>query len=219
MSLRVVVYAEGSGESARGLPPAPGESLEEGALGAAHILVRRCLDMDAGIPVAAVRFDSPLRTRGRMPRGSDFLHPPTLAQLLTWPRPDKQPGLAVVIVDADGDSRRKPMLDEAVSKVRVNRVVAVAVQEFEAWLIADEAAAAAVLGQRLSRSKAPEQMARREAKVLLKDWIEASRQTGAAAWELRRGIADRADLAVIAERCPAFAIFRQELTQAVQSHH
>jgi hypothetical protein len=217
MSLRVVVYAEGSGEGARGVLPAPGDPLKEGALGAAHILVRRCLNADARIPEAAIRFDSPLRTRGHMPRGSDFLHALTLAQLLTWLRPDMQPDLAVVIVDADGDSRRKPMLDEAVNKVRVNRVVAVAVQEFEAWLIADEAAVAAVLGQRLSRSKAPEQMARREAKELLKDWLAMSVQSGAAAWELRRRIADRADLAVIAERCPAFAAFRKELTLAVQS--
>lgn len=219
MSLRVVVYAEGSGEGARGLPPAPGDPLNEGALGAAHILVRRCLATDARIPETAVRFDSPLRTRGHMPRGSDFLDAQTLAQLLTWARPDKQPDLAVVIVDADGDSRRKPMLDEAVSKVRVNRVVAVAVQEFEAWLIADEAAAAVELGQRLSRSKDPEQMARREAKELLKGWLEVSVRAGAAAWELRRGLAARADLAVIADRCPAFAAFRKELTQVAQSHH
>jgi hypothetical protein len=153
-----------------------------------------------------------------MPRGSDFLHAQTLAQLLTWPRPDKQPDLAVVIVDADGDSRRKPTLDEAVSKVRVSRVVAVAVQEFEAWLIADEVAAAAVLGQRLSRSKDPEQMARREAKELLKGWLETSTQTDSAAWELRRDIAARADLEVMAERCPAFDLFRHELIQAVRSH-
>ena len=51
MSLRVVLLAEGGGElGAIGLRPAPGDRLRDEELGAAHVLVARCLERVRGIP-------------------------------------------------------------------------------------------------------------------------------------------------------------------------
>src|SRR5690348_4793988 len=103
--LRVVVYAEGPGGGFRGLPPEPGRPLTSEWLGAAHVFVRRCLETE-GIPSGAIRFDSPLRTRGRIARGGDLEHAPTLRRLLTWIDAALRPDLAVVLTDADGDAGR-----------------------------------------------------------------------------------------------------------------
>ena len=147
--MRVVVYAEGSREDSgsRVALPLPGDALPEAALGPAHVLVRRCLV--ELVPMSEVRFDVPLRTRGRRARGSDLLHGPTVRRLLTWATPMAKPDLAVVIVDADGEANRHVALRHILSSRREPQppaVIGVAVQEFEAWLIADEAALRQHLG-------------------------------------------------------------------------
>ena len=48
--------------------------------------------------------------------------------------------IAVVLVDQDDDTQRKRDLDTATADLVVTRVVAVAVKEFESWLLADAAA-------------------------------------------------------------------------------
>lgn len=97
-----VLYAEGSGEllgSITRLPPV-GEALPAEAWGPAHELIAR-LGHDVS-PVMPVdwRFDSPKRFRGRLARGSDLLNERALRELLSWPKPHQQPGLAIVLVDS-----------------------------------------------------------------------------------------------------------------------
>jgi hypothetical protein len=93
MSLRVVLYAEGGGETGgAGPPPAPCTPLQEGDLGAGHILLRRCLEVAKKLPAAAVHFEAPLRTRrATVARGTALLDKQTLRQLFTWPLAETRP--------------------------------------------------------------------------------------------------------------------------------
>lgn len=203
MSFRVVLYAEGAAETAGSVTqlPEPLHPLAEDMLGPAHMLVRRCLS--PAVPESAITFLAPLRTsRGRVARGSDLLHVPTLRRLLAFPR---RPDLAVVLVDGDEDRSRKATLEAALEGLAMPRVIGVAPPEFEAWLIADHEAVGAVLGRPVPTPPDPESMRRRQAKALLQDWLT----DGPA--EARISVASRCDLDRIGQRCPAFATFRADL--------
>lgn len=210
---RVVVYAEGAGELAgsKSLQPAPGSALTEEELGSAHLLVRRCLEKSRSLDASNVRFEEPLRTeRGRLAKGSTFHSPATLRRLLLWGDATKQPDLAVVLVDADGDDERQGLLDSALDGLPVEAIVSVAIQEFEAWLVADPSALKSVLRKPLASPKSPEKFSRRQAKELLQQWCEEHASSRDAA-ELRRDIARECDLDVLARQCTAFASFLRKL--------
>jgi len=216
MSLRLVVYAEGALETGvpHGPRTPPGNELQDDELGAAHILVRRCLSANGRLPDAAIRFHRPLRTdAGRVARGSDFLKVARLRKLLSWPPSPNRPDLAVVLVDADGDRSRKGTLDAGTAMVpgaRLGRVIGVAIEEFEAWLVADDRAVSEGLHATFPTPKAPETMAPQEAKLLL---AEAIALAGADPQVVRRTIAEKCGLDAISARCPSFADFRAELVQ------
>ncbi len=161
------------------------------------------------MPEGAVRFQRPLRTgRGLVPRGSQLLDKATLRRLLSWPPGPRRPELAVVLLDADGDRQRGAAIEQAVGDLPVRRVIGLAVQEFEAWLISDEKAVSQAIGSPFPTQKAPERMKPREAKALLFDWIG---RTGADDRTARLTIAAAADLGAIGSRCPAFRDFRSKL--------
>jgi hypothetical protein len=215
---RVVVYAEGAGELSgweRIRQRAPGTPLQESELGAAHLLVRRCLERARGLAPESIQFEEPLRTpRGRLARGSMLHSQDTLQQLLTWPDEERMPHLAVVLIDADGKAEeRQAGLDEALAGLTVEAVASVAIQEFEAWLIADGEAVKSVLRKPLSPPKPPERLGRCEAKDLLQQWSaeHASKQEPA---ELRRQLAEQCALETVASVCPAFAEFLRRLGPA-----
>ena len=209
-ALRVVLYAEGGGETsghARG-SRAPGELIEEEALGAGHLLLRRAIASQHSISERALLLEEPLRTRGRIALGSDLQHERTLAQLLTWANPTRQPDLALVLVDCDGEPGRKARLVDAVRERPVVKIVAVAIEEFEAWLIADHKAVLRVLGSNHDFPGPPESLARRAAKTHLQDWTsDAGKDRG----EIRRTLARSSDLGVIASSCSAFAELLREI--------
>ena len=215
MSLRAVLYAEGGNETAGepGLPPAPGAALLEDDLGSGHVLVRRCLELTRGVPAAAVRFEAPLRDRrGNVARGAALLQRETLRQLLSWPLPRMRPELVVVLVDCDEDPGRKARLEEIVAGIAVSTVIAVAVQEFEAWLVADHRAVCQALDATLSAPKEPERMARREAKGLLATWM--GDRTAVDQRGIRRTLAGLCDLDIVRRRCTAFDQFLRDLDGA-----
>lgn len=152
-----------------------------------------------------------------MARGSDLLDGRTLRQLLTWVKPQQQPDLAIVLVDADGDLQRANRLRSIVSTVRVPSVVVASIQEFEAWLVADHACVAAVLGVSAplpGATDAPEELDPRAAKSLLAQWMADAGCTDAEAQrEARRRIVRACSLSTVRDRCRAFATFASELSQ------
>ena len=206
MSLRTVLYAEGAVETGHG--PGFGEILSEDELGPAHDLVRRCLIERGTIPEGAVLFGRPLRLRGKVARGSDLLAPASARKLLAWPERSRAPEFAIVLVDGDGDPSRRATAERAVSGAIVPAVIGVALQEFEAWLIADDAAVSRAISAAFGTQKCPEEMKPRVAKQLLADAIG---RTGAEPRLVRRTIARTSRLEVIADRCPAFQRFREDL--------
>ncbi|MFP2910092.1 DUF4276 family protein [Pyxidicoccus sp. 3LFB2] len=211
--LRVVIYAEGAGELAGAVRSqrAPSSPLEGEELGAAHLLVRRCLERCRGLDTSLIQFEEPLRTRrGKLARGSDLHSPDTLRTLLFWADARKQPDLVVVLVDQDGDEDRQQALASRVEDVPVKTVVAVAIQEFEAWLIADPNALKSVFHQPLRMNKPPERLGRREAKDQLNQWSEQHARSKEPA-ELRRQLAEQCDLDIVAQQCSAFSEFLRRL--------
>lgn len=225
MSLRVVLYAEGPGED-RGEDvwlPEPGELLPPDSLGAAHHLVARVIASVHTIPTAAIRFVSPLRLQGRPHRGSDLLLTRNLRRLLTFASPPRRPDLAVVMVDEDEQPSRRKDLVASTQDLPLRSVVAVPVREFEAWLIGDHASVRSLLGVTGS-PPAPETMARREAKRLLTNWMEAAIATDSSqraeprtVQQLRAQLAQQCDLTTL-ERLAALQQFREDLRHHLREH-
>ena len=216
-SLRVVVYAEGPGDAGgevTELPP-PNLPLGEEHLGAVHVLVRRCLSEQSPLPEDAVTFMCPLRGRGgRKQKGSDLLLVSNLRQLLTYPRAESRPHLAIVFVDGDGHENRRKTLISALRDIALPHVVAVPVQEFEAWLIKDHSAVARTLKPPPDQPEAVESMAPRKAKSLLDEWISAA-MGNPHPRGVRMTLAGISDLSML-NRLPAFKCFREDLKAALK---
>jgi hypothetical protein len=216
MSLRVVLYAEGTADTAGEIRvrPKPREPLGEEWLGPAHRLVRRAIARARPrLPEAAILFEEPLRVGVRVARGSDLLHRPTLRQLLTWVT-GKRPDLAVVLVDRDGAAPRHTELSVAIRDlaIPVTSVIAVAIEEFESWLIGDSAAVAQVLPEATPPPQI-ESLDRRQAKSLLQQW-SASHQDKRYR-EIRLSLANLSNLDTLERRCPSFARFTADLSAAL----
>jgi len=203
VSLSVTLIAEGAGEDRGARPnhlpqPDPGEALVDEELGAGHLLFRRAIAHARSLPEDAVRFHAPLRLRsGRLARGSDLLVSNRVKQLLTYP-PGPAPDLALVLVDADGEPSRFDEVSRVARRsTRPAAVIAIAVQEFEAWLVADPSACA-TLGMD-DPPTAPELLQPGHAK----QWL--ARQTAREHQSTRRrDLARTLNLDTLASRCPAF---------------
>jgi len=210
MSVRVAIHAEGSRETATfAVRPAPGSEVPTGMEGPAHVLVRRILSEDSKLPPEAVRFVEPLRTgTGLVARGSQLRHRQIVRQLLAgWAPDQKKPDLFVILVDADGEAGREKSLQEWTSDLGAC-AIGVAVQEFEAWLVSDQAAVQRSLGAEFAAAPDPEGMRPREAKRLLDDAITRS---GKPASQVRMALAGLLSLALVAKRCRAFKAFFENL--------
>lgn len=214
MPLRVVLYAEGPGElgSWVDLPPAPGSPLQDQRVGPAHVLIRRILNERPTGGASEVRFEAPLRTReGREARGSTLLNPAELYRLLSWP-PGKAPDLAVVLVDEDGDTTRRSDMQGALArrKYMCRAVAGVATREFESWLITDLNAVRRVLGTSIDAVPRAEDMRPREAKNLLASWMSGAGDDRHD--ELRKRLAEEADLNVLRHHSSSFQLFDRDLS-------
>ena len=210
--LRVVLYAEGTRETGDtiALATAPGNPLPEERLGTGHVLLRRIIVAEKGLKQKDIRFDAPLRKRRGVPaRGSDLSHRSTLRQLLHWASPERQPHVTIVLVDADGETQRKTMLEKWTEGVSVPHVIAVAVQEFEAWLIADLKTVEEMHGGAPEpvRTSEPERLEPLVAKRCLDAWLSAETDASSA----RRCIAERCNLNTVARACSSFAALRRDI--------
>lgn len=213
MSLRVVLLAEGGGEligETWGVPPAAGQPILPEGYGAGHHLVCRALVQARSIPESAVHFEVPPRVRGREARGSDLLRRETLRRLTSWPAAEARPQLIVLLVDRDGHRDRLAMLMNHLADNPTPHVVAVAIEEFEAWLAADTEALEVVMGDALGLPGPPETLAPGEAKSLLKGWC-SERGDREHSRRLRTTLAQTCDLPTVATRCASFQAFLVEL--------
>ena len=87
----------------------------------------------------------------------------------------------------------------------------VAVKEFEAWLIADAEALSNVLGRSKNSPESPEKLTCREAKQRLSTWLNEIATEKRNTQDIRRELASTIDLEVLANTCPSFKAFQQEL--------
>ena len=99
-----------------------------------------------------------------------------------------------MLVDADGEPSRKRVLESALHAVPGARIIAVAIHEFESWLVSDGGALNLVLTASASSApNHPEKLAPAAAKALLKTLTE-----GVNAREARLNLARHLDLKVLA---------------------
>lgn len=210
--MRIAVLAEGAGELGTLLSTrAPAHTIAAEQLGPAHVLISRCLQTDRGLHEREIEFVEPLRVRGRIARGSDLLNARTLRQLLVWPMAERQPDLQVVLVDQNGEARRRARLQTSIEGLVVPElVIGVANKEFEAWLVGDEEAVRECVGEGFSIPGNLEDMERRAAKNKLLGLIRSSSRASEES-VVRREIAEQLDLDRTASRCPLFRKFRDDL--------
>jgi len=103
-------------------------------------------------------------------------------------------------------------LIEATSHLLATRVIGVAVEEFESWLIGDPQA----LFQTVPGSIPPpdiETLDPREAKRLLQQWI--GNQQAKTDVQVRLSLANLLSLETLESRCPSFARFTLDLSAAL----
>lgn len=206
-ALRVVLIAEGGGEVRPNPLRGPLSTIPADDWGPGHVLFARAIASRSEIPRAALRFTEPLRTaRGGIARGS-ALHGKTLRILLNY-QPVDRPDLIIVLVDADGDTSRKRFLESLVGDMPGTKLIAVAVQEFESWLVSDGEALTAVLpAGRAQLPPHPEKLAPAEAKALLHTMSSTADDPAQA----RLSLAERLDLEAVAKKCTSFALCLDEL--------
>ncbi len=219
-ALHIVVYAEGAAERLAGrssarLPTAPGHPLQEDEHGPAHILVKRALAEVCERPPQSLTFDAPLRWRGRQPKGSDLLNERTLKMLLRWPRPTLAPDLAVVLIDCDGEKDRKQRLEEVIAAPSraTQHVVAMSIQEFEAWLIADIQTVNDVLETTIDEPANPENMQPGDAKEAFLRWCNHEADN-IDENDARCDIVRNLDFDTLSRRCSAFETFLSDIREA-----
>lgn len=224
--LRVVVMAEGAGELGHtGAPVVPGSWRAPEHLGPGHVLVRRVVEQECGVPEGAISFFEPFRPS----TGRPFLHGSQLRVvkslkkvILPWRlQPDEErPHLAVVLLDADDDEPGplRTRLEEALTSVGTPVVIGVSVKEFEAWLVADDAACQRVLGTS-DGAAAPsvEGWPPGTAKERLAGWVAPVATPIRPAWTVRRELAGGASLEVVAERSRSFSRFVRDVGDALST--
>jgi hypothetical protein len=209
--MRVTVYVEGGREygPAVALPP-PNEPLAEDNLGPAHVLVRRCL-ADV-VTEDAIQFLAPLKFLGKECRGSMLLKEKVLRRVLTWA--EGAPDLAVVLVDEDGINQRLSQLNGHVASRKLVTppvVVGVPAPEFEAWLLADHATAARIVGRDIQKPPDAGSLSPRDAKRRFDEWMKGHDLDVTKALRVR--LASECDLALL-DQCRSFELFRKDLKAA-----
>lgn len=179
-ALRISLIAEGAGELSRAHFLPPGALVPEDSLGAGHLLIRRIAVRSTSLPMGAVQFVAGLRrSTGQQIVGSALGDPSLLKEVLVWPQSGRAPDVSVVLVDADGDAKRYKAIEAVVKTVRVPAAVAIAVQEFEAWLLADHECVRKVMRTEFKSEKRPDDLSPGLAKKRLAALCETHRRDDA----------------------------------------
>lgn len=196
-----------------GVGPSPGTVLGDSELGAAHVLVRRAaLHLDKR-RFECLSFEEPLRLAGSRARGGQLLSRGNLRKLLSWADPRRAPDLSVLLVDEDGDESRLERLTNFVKGLAPPfAVIAVAVREFESWLLADHRALARLTGRRIDHATEVESLAPGAAKEHLRELTDGLRDQHGVA-RAHRVIAEALELDVLVAKCASFSRFLAEFKE------
>lgn len=119
----------------------------------------------------------------------------------------------VIVVDQDGKDKRLRDFEAVQShlKYTVKRALGIAVQKFDAWMLADESALTEVLGHPVNRQ--PDVESIRRPKVVCNALLDQS-ETAMSLTEMYARLAKRANLDVLVERAPrGFAPFAERVRQ------
>lgn len=139
-----------------------------------------------------------------------------LRKLLAWPDSKRAPRLCALIVDEDGQRQRLKDLRSYVEGIPPPlTAIAVAVSEFESWLLADHQALASLTSQRIDSGWDVETLEPRRAKEHLRALTEQLRadSTVAAAHRL---IAEQLRPEQLRSVCPSFQRFLDELRACLE---
>ncbi|MFB6265310.1 MAG: DUF4276 family protein [Bradymonadaceae bacterium] len=122
-----------------------------------------------------------------------------------------------MLVDNDGKTGRKERLEGFIEELRrqVERLIAVSVEEFEAWLIADTSAVISTLSATIDKVGDPESLELGEAKSRLQGGI-ADHTDDEDEHSIRQTLVRELDLQRVADRCEAFETFVRDLETAVE---
>jgi hypothetical protein len=113
----------------------------------------------------------------------------------------------VLVIDEDGDQDRMIQLNEAQLDKRrsLPRALGIAIRTFDAWMLADDAALAKVLGVHVDRPPDPETIQNPKARC---EELCDQGTRNLSLTKLYAAVADSLDLEVLSKRCPAgFAPF------------
>jgi hypothetical protein len=173
------------------------EGLHEGS-GALEAFVRRVVD-----GVAEFEFRRFKDSRFRLHHGKDSM---LFKRAIAWMREACADGFdaIVLVIDEDGDRQRTRELKKAQNETEhsggIPRAMGVAIQSFDAWMLADESALAAVLQCHVSRQPAPEN--ERDPKRRCRELLDSAR-IHIAPRMMYAEVARLADLQLLSKRCPS----------------
>jgi hypothetical protein len=142
-------------------------------------------------------------------------HAPYEKLLLSWMSYGFDSGFdaVVIVADRDGDPDREAGVVAAQSSradyVLNRRAIGLAIETFDAWMLADEVALSKVCERTVNRQKAPESLSKDDAKRIAKGFVE---ECGRGMGESYAGICQDLDLDVLTTRCPkGFKPFRDRV--------
>lgn len=108
----------------------------------------------------------------------------------------------IMVIDEDGHRERATQMTEAQNSMlsHLRRALGVAIRTFDAWMLADEAALAEVLGNTVNRQPAPEEI--RDPKQACADLLAGSASDTSPS-EMYARVAQQTRLSILSQRCPA----------------
>lgn len=175
------------------------------------ILVRRLLDDSSDVHFVHARPNDKVFRRYR-PRGKGSRYSKVIAGFLRGAELDGFDAV-VFLIDEDGDSERQKAIDggQATPEPRMPRACGLAIQTFDAWMLADETAIGQALGETVDRQPDPEKLPSPKADFRrLHDGSTCEERPR----DVYANIAHCVNLEVLTHRCPrGFAPFRERLAK------
>jgi hypothetical protein len=192
-----LLIAEGAGEL--------GDEYES-LVGALETLIRRLLP-DVPIDIETDRVSSS-RVRGFHGKGGRLFK-----RAVAWLREAKKCGFAalILVVDRDGEKDRVGQISRAQESdlVQLSRAMGIAIEAFDAWMLADERALTTALGYTVDRQPDPESIADPKESVRA---LRSQAGLDPSLPELYANIAHQIGLDLLAQRCPGgFAPFAERV--------